>query len=410
MNSNNTQKKLSIIYVTNNYKPYAGGVVSSIDAFRKQLEREGHTVTVVTLDFLGIPETDRSVVRLWSPIRFKYRENYYAVPLFSDWQMQRIFTLHKPDIVHIHHPFLLGFTALCLARKQNIPVFFTYHSQYVNYVQHYISSSFVWARVLTFLVFILRWLISKRIAWVFAHVTALVVPTESIKQELTRIYTLDTLENCVVIPTGIAEIFVHKNVPVKNSGDYVDVITVSRFTSEKNLFFLLDMFFELCFRSGQKDGKTYRLTLVGFGYLEYELKKYAYEFLKLTKEQVRFILRPEKQELASLYTQASVFVFGSITETQAIVLAESMAAGTPVIALDACGARDIVISGVNGFLVRDKYEMCEKITMLVGSQKNSKLYQKLSENAFKTAEKYKISEVTQELLGQYYRAIKISKK
>jgi glycosyltransferase involved in cell wall biosynthesis len=57
------------------------------------------------------------------------------------------------------------------------------------------------------------------------------------------------------------------------------------------------------------------------------------------------------RELASAYNAMNVFAFASLTETQGMVLTEAMAAGVPVVALDAPGAREVVRDGVNGRLV-----------------------------------------------------------
>ena len=46
-----------------------------------------------------------------------------------------------------------------------------------------------------------------------------------------------------------------------------------------------------------------------------------------------------------------VFAFASKSETQGIVIAEAMAAGVPVVALDAPGVREVVDDGENGFLL-----------------------------------------------------------
>jgi glycosyltransferase involved in cell wall biosynthesis len=59
----------------------------------------------------------------------------------------------------------------------------------------------------------------------------------------------------------------------------------------------------------------------------------------------------EGQDLADAYAAMDVYAFASQSETQGIVLAEAMAAGAPVVAVDASGVRDIVRDGVNGRLL-----------------------------------------------------------
>ena len=54
---------MRILMVTNNYSPYAGGVVSSINATVEALQKQGHQVTLVTLDFLGKAHADPAWVK-----------------------------------------------------------------------------------------------------------------------------------------------------------------------------------------------------------------------------------------------------------------------------------------------------------------------------------------------------------
>ena len=42
---------MKIIHITNNYQPYKGGVVSSIDSFVKTQKDLGHEVLILTFDF-----------------------------------------------------------------------------------------------------------------------------------------------------------------------------------------------------------------------------------------------------------------------------------------------------------------------------------------------------------------------
>jgi glycosyltransferase involved in cell wall biosynthesis len=48
------------------------------------------------------------------------------------------------------------------------------------------------------------------------------------------------------------------------------------------------------------------------------------------------------EDLVNAYTAMDLFVFASKTDTQGLVLVEALSAGTPVVALDAPGARDVI--------------------------------------------------------------------
>ena len=87
----------------------------------------------------------------------------------------------------------------------------------------------------------------------------------------------------------------------------------------------------------------YRLTMVGVGPLEGRLRKQ----LPANVELLGWVPR---EELAALYARASGFIHVG-EEDFGISMVEALAAGTPVIALDAGGARDIVRADVDGVLI-----------------------------------------------------------
>ena len=57
------------------------------------------------------------------------------------------------------------------------------------------------------------------------------------------------------------------------------------------------------------------------------------------------------QDLVDCYHAMNIFAFASLSETQGIVLVEAMAAGVPVVAVDAPGVREVVKDGYNGRLI-----------------------------------------------------------
>jgi glycosyltransferase involved in cell wall biosynthesis len=87
----------------------------------------------------------------------------------------------------------------------------------------------------------------------------------------------------------------------------------------------------------------YRLTMVGVGPLEARLR----ERLPPNVELRSWVSR---DELAGLFGRASGFVHVG-EEDFGITMVEALAAGTPVVALDAGGAKDIVRAGVDGVLI-----------------------------------------------------------
>jgi glycosyltransferase involved in cell wall biosynthesis len=87
----------------------------------------------------------------------------------------------------------------------------------------------------------------------------------------------------------------------------------------------------------------YRLTMVGVGPLESRLRKRQ-------PPNVELLGWLPRRELAELFGRAAGFVHVA-EEDFGISMVEALGAGTPVVALDAGGARDIVRPGVDGILI-----------------------------------------------------------
>ncbi len=371
---------MRIVFVTNNWIPYSGGVVSSIKSTVEQLRKSGHDVFIITLDFLGKQHTDPDyVIRVPCPIKFRYMSNHMAVPWrpykYLLQQIQKI----MPDIIHVHHPFLLGQSALKVARKLGIPIVFTYHTMY-EYYTHYVPLPSM----------LITPVVKKRVLQFCGSVDGIVVPSSAIQQYLLAHEVKTPL---AMIPSALQAHFLQNTFAVKKrrEDEPFRLLVVSRFTKEKNIPFLLDVFAKLV----AKGADNFALMLVGYG-SEFEvIKAHAYETLRLPREQVQFIHKPPRDELVRLYREANLFLFGSQTDTQGLVLAEAMASGTPVVALDGPGQRDIIINGINGFLVQNAEQMMKRVIQIAQDDDLNVL---LQENAWKTGQKFE----PEILLGRFF--------
>lgn len=371
-------KKLKILFITNNYTPYSGGLVSSIQASTTELELQGHSPFIATLDFLGGKHADpANVYRVPCPIKFTYKTNHMAIPWRPTDYLANLMREIKPDIVHLHHPFLLGVAGLKSARSLDIPVVFTYHTMYEKYA-HYVpilgqfAAPMIECKVLSFC----------------KKVDGLVVPSEGI-----RTFLQDKKINVpmAVIPSGLRAQFLASNRDAirYQSHQPFRLLYVGRLTQEKNIPFLLDMFAQL-------PQGAYSLTLVGYGAQADEYKHYAFKKLRFDPNSVQFIEKPD--DLATLYAHSDLFLFPSTTDTQGIVLAESLSQGLPIVALEGCGQRDAIIEGQNGFLVPNQAAMIAAIERIAH---NSSLHQALCAGAAASAARYAPHVVTDQLLTFY---------
>ena len=125
---------MRIALMTNNYKPVMGGVPISIERLKCGLEKQGHQVTVFAPSSEEAEE-EEGVFRY--AVLMKRFIGGIALPNPFDARIETEFKKQKFDIIHVHHPMLIGRTAVWLSKKYGIPLVFTYHTRYEKYVECY---------------------------------------------------------------------------------------------------------------------------------------------------------------------------------------------------------------------------------------------------------------------------------
>ena len=105
-----------------------------------------------------------------------------------------------------------------------------------------------------------------------------------------------------------------------------------------------------------------RLTFAGDGPDRGDILRLAAELG--IEANVSLIGHLDRMQLRSLYAAADVFILPSERESFGIAALEARAAGLPVIAMLAGGARDFIATGVNGLLARDNHELATFISRL----------------------------------------------
>lgn len=111
-------------------------------------------------------------------------------------------------------------------------------------------------------------------------------------------------------------------------------------------------------------------------------------------------------ELAHTYAAMDVFAFASQSETQGMVLAEAMAAGTPVVAVDAPGVREIVRPCVNGFLLEQEHQKLFASTLHTVARMGDDERATLQHGARQTAEAFSMTKMATKTLSLYERLIR----
>ena len=296
-----------------------------------------HKVLVVAPEFEGPPLTRRaaSIVERVPAIQ-NFNGSDFSVRLPLATGLSDRLASFGADVIHAHHPFLLGDTALRVGANKNVPVIFTHHTRYEDYT-HYVPFDSPTLKE-----------IAINLSTEFANLCdGVIAPSESIARLIKKRGVKTVI---AVVPTGIdVRAFASGNgarfrrkykIPAKA---FV-VGHVGRLAPEKNLAYLTKSVARFL-----KATPEARFLVVGGGPSEEEMKKICAE-QGVTGQ---FILAGKHtgRDLHDAYCAMDIFAFASFSETQGMVLAEAMAAGLPAVALNASGVREVVRQGENGFLL-----------------------------------------------------------
>lgn len=317
---------------TNTYLPHVGGVARSVSTYEEEFRRRGHDVRVIAPEFEGAEESEY-VLRV--PAIQNFNGSDFSVQLPQPGLIADYLDQFQPQLIHSHHPFLLGDSALRAAWTRRLPLVFTHHTLYEQYTHYVPLDSEPLQRV------------AIQMATEYCNLcTHVIAPSESIAELLVQRQVTRPIS---AIPTGIdldrfgdgdgRRFRGRHNMPA----DALVIGHVGRLAGEKNLAYLA----RAAGRFLAEHPDAYWLV-VGSGEsaeaIETTIEKIA------NPAQLIMAGSHTGQDLVDAYTAMDLFVFSSQSETQGMVLAEAMAARTPVVALDGPGVRD-VLNDVSGRLL-----------------------------------------------------------
>jgi glycosyltransferase involved in cell wall biosynthesis len=337
-----------------------------------------------------MPEQEEDVIRI--PAIQHFNGSDFSVVLPAPGRLTEALNAFQPDVVHSHHPFLLGDTALRIAASRNLPLVFTHHTMYEQYTHYVPGDSPPFARFI------------KTLSTGYANLCDRVIaPSESVAAILRE---RGVTTRICVIPTGVDidrfkcadGVAFRRQVGIP--ADAFLVGHVGRLAPEKNLEFLTEAVCRFLVRQPEA-----HFLVVGGGPSVERMEAICNE--TGTCERVHFAGKLTGETLAQAYTAMDVFAFTSKSETQGMVLTEAMAAGVPVVALDAPGAREVLRNTSNGRLIKrqDADGFAAALDWVISCPAPKRLA--LSKSARKTAAEFSWDRCVEKALRLYERAITI---
>lgn len=379
---------MKIAMFTNTYLPHVGGVAKSVKTLEDECRKLGHEVRVVAPEFADAEESPH-VLRV--PAIQNFNGSDFAVRLPAPAMIRDFMDEFQPDVIHSHHPFLLGDTALRQAWRMGIPVIFTHHTLYEQYT-HYVPFDSPTLKQMAI-----------QLATEYCNLCSEVIaPSESIRDLLVE---RGVTVPIAPIPTGVDTKFFgagdgRRFRSERGMPENALVIGhVGRLAPEKNLRFLAESVG--IFLKADPDAA---FLVVGEGAEGDEILKIAGE--QGVESRVYRAGQLTGPHLADAYAAMGIFVFASQSETQGMVLAEAMAAGKPVVALDGPGVREILLDGTNGTLLRGKATVEEFADALRALAGDGAEMRRRSDQARSTAAAFDQRHCARQVVDLYERVLR----
>lgn len=322
------RRNLTVALVTETYAPEVNGVAMTLGRLVAGLAERGHRPLIARpRQKQEVADTlpDGQLLTPGLPIP-GYPELRFGLP--AGERLRRQWLQERPDVVHIATEGPLGLAALAAARRLDLPVLSTFHTNFDIYSRHY---GVGW----------LRGGIERYLRWFHNRTLATLVPTSALATDLTR----RGYRNVRVLARGVdTGLFRPERRSVVLRADWeaggadLVVLCVGRLAAEKNHRLALRAFDAI--RARQPNA---RMVCVGDGPLRASLGR--------DHPRCRFVGMQQGAELAAHYASADLFLFPSQSETFGNVVCEALASGLPTVAYDLAAAGELIADGGNGWRV-----------------------------------------------------------
>jgi 1,2-diacylglycerol 3-alpha-glucosyltransferase len=343
-------RSLRIAEFTDNYGPGRSGILYAVQQIEGALLEAGHEVIVVAPKASGpnpyAHHPRRTEVRLPSVrvpgVPARVASGAYAEPLVA-----KVGDL-RPDVIHVHGLGLVGLMGVALARRTGIPLVVTWHTDWDAYAEHYalltpvlaaayhawrvragsgaLDQSRARASARAFRQAGRQRMAADLLGACTAMLTAATVVTTPSPKTAKRVLAAAPEVDVRAIPNGVDPLPLAGPSPVPPSPG-VRFTYVGRIAPEKGIGLLLD-----AYKIVRKSVPGTELMIVG------DWKKVPTLRARLLRArrhpEIRLVGEVDRSNLGPYYAASDVFVFPSLTDTQALVLHEAAHAGLPLVVCD----------------------------------------------------------------------------
>jgi glycosyltransferase involved in cell wall biosynthesis len=288
----------------------------------------------------------------------------------------------RPDVVHLEAHGTMGVAGKAFARRLGIPVVGSFNTDIPSYIGPFVDGALPWLdgrirRRITAVGEHGAWALTRRL---FGGCDLVLAPSQ-----FTRAALAERLERPVALfPRGVdTEIFTPRARSRQGgAGERPVALYVGRFSAEKNLGLLVDLF---------RSRNDLALQLVGSGPLVEWVQS------RLPGAEYLGVIRG-RAELARVFASADILVMPSETETFGQVIAEAAACGLPAVVSGVGAACENVDDGASGIVAHSPAQFAAALDRLAG---DPELRQSMGEHALRLGARMAWDRIFDGLFARY---------
>lgn len=347
-----SMEKIKILETMDVYLPDVDGVINCMHNYCLNLNEISDVTAMVPRNKKDYVDNFPYKIKRCKSIHIPILNQYYGLPKL-DRKLKKFIKNTDFDIIHVHSPFGMSKYALKIAKKKNIPIVATFHSNMRPIFRDVVKSKFIAERMVQSLgrrynkfdeVFVCSPLVAEQ-ARSFGY-----------KGKISYLPFGTDFKRC----ENIEELTTLANENFKLQKDELVFVYVGRITKLKRIDFILRSL-----KIAKDRGVNFKFYVVGKGFEMESLKKLT-EKLGLG-EQVVFTGFLKRELFPQILARADLLLFPSTYDNFGLVKVECASYEIPGIFIENSCAGFDVKDGVNGFLSKDNEEdfaskICEAVS------------------------------------------------
>ena len=353
------EEKIKIIFGMDSYLPDVDGVVNCVHNYSLNLHKKADLNLMVPKHKKGYEDNFPYKVNRCKSMHIPIINNYYGFPS-QDKKFKKVMDEVDVDIIHIHSPFNMAKYGLSLAKKKNIPIVATFHSNMRPIFRSVVKSKWIAEKMV------------QRLGKLYNKFDEVFVCSPIVEEQLRSFgYTGKVsylpfgteLEKC----ENVDKVVKQANEKFNLKEDELVFLYVGRLMKLKRIDFILDSL-----KIVKDKGIKFKFFIVGKGSESKKLKKYSKK-LGFSDDEVIFTGFMDRDDFPLINARADLLLFPSLYDNFGLVKVEAAAYSTAGVFINNSCAGYGVTDGVNGFLSKDNIQsFSEKILQAINDKEKLK--------------------------------------